>query len=322
MWPHCDSFVQDCTQWVTSKLAIDCPDLTHAALKAVQDDVVRKCAVTLKEAIPIPIEVIGCMEQYVAEDGKNGASRLFMWWWLCMVFVSLRFDDAMHVKPCELIMRDEGLCGVAWQTKVERRRKGTKFIVPKIGFSNTNWLEKGWNIFLKEGDLERDFWMKDLNTSNEFREVPADYQRSFQWFRAISGSAVRTFFTGSSDRKRELMTDISSLTAHSARVTLLDAAVHARRSTEEIGLQANWKNPAPMVLKYTRNRSSVPAEMVQQLVKEMAQKLHPSESTDEVDIDDPADTALDEVQFFLKKHSGRLSQEYRYHCSAYHDSAV
>ena len=48
---------------------------------------------------------------------------------------------------------------------------------------------------------------------------------------------------------------------------MLDAAVHAGRSTEEIGLQANWKNPGPLVFKYTRNRSAIPAKMVQQLVR-------------------------------------------------------
>ena len=66
-------------------------------------------------------------------------------------------------------------------------------------------------------------------------------------------------------RLKELISTLSSLTAHSARVTLLDAAVHAGRSTEEIGLQANWNNPGPLVLKYTRNRTSVPAQMVRQL---------------------------------------------------------
>jgi len=47
-----------------------------------------------------------------------------------MIFASLRFDDAVHVKPHELILTDEGLFGVAWQTKVERKRRGTKFVVP------------------------------------------------------------------------------------------------------------------------------------------------------------------------------------------------
>ena len=98
-------------RWVTSKLAIDCPDLAHAALLAVQAEIVQKRATTLKEANPIPIEVIGCMEQFVADVEEADAARLFVWWWLCMVFASLRFDDAVHVKPHELILTDEGLFG-------------------------------------------------------------------------------------------------------------------------------------------------------------------------------------------------------------------
>ena len=38
-----------------------------------------------------------------------------------MIFASLRFDDAIHVKPRELNVEDQGLFGVAWQTKVERK---------------------------------------------------------------------------------------------------------------------------------------------------------------------------------------------------------
>ena len=49
-----------------------------------------------------------------------------------MIFASLRFDDAIHVRPDELIMNDEGLFGVAWQTKVDRKRAGTKFVVPAV----------------------------------------------------------------------------------------------------------------------------------------------------------------------------------------------
>ena len=70
-------------------------------------------------------------------------------------------------------------------------------------------------------------------------------------------------------------------------MTLLDAAVHAGRSTEEIGLQANWKNPGPLVLKYTRNRSSIPAQMVQQLVHDMLDQPHPVVESDEVLLDTP-----------------------------------
>ena len=216
-------------------------------------------------------------------------------------------------------MTDQGLFGVAWQTKVERRRRGTKFVVPHVGFKQAKWLEIGWNLF-QMGDTDRDYWMKDLNTLSEFRDAPAAYQRSVQWLRVFAARALKSFFYGSEAKIREILEKINDITAHSARVTLLDAAVHAGRSTEEIGLQANWKDPGPLVLKYTRNRTSVPAQVVQQLVKDIVDQQHPFESTidDVVDVDQ---TSLDEVEFFVKSQGARAVQDYRYHCTVLGDSS-
>ena len=108
---------------------------------ALQNKVIADRAKTLKEAIPIPISIIVELEGFVVDPGKPIGARIFLWWILCMVFASLRFDDAIHVHPGELTMRDEGLFGVAWQTKVDRKRMGTRFVVPKIGFFLTRL---GW----------------------------------------------------------------------------------------------------------------------------------------------------------------------------------
>ena len=299
-------------KWVTSKLAIECPDLAHPAILAVQSEIINKRAATLKEAAPFPIEVVGCMELLVVDDKEPDPARLFVWWWLCMIFASLRFDDATHVKPKELIMEEQGLFGVAWQTKVERKRRGTKFIVPKVGFKTGEWLEAGWQIFQKE-DMERDFWLRDLNTRSEFRDAPAAYQRSLQWVRFFAKYAINQHFQGTELRMKELISALPQITAHSARVTLLDAAVHAGRSTEEIGLQANWKNPGPLVLKYTRNRTNVPAQMVQQLVKDLVAQEHPLEEVEDAVLDEQDEASLTEVQFYVKTN-GRSSHDYRYHC--------
>ena len=308
-------------RWVTSKLAIDCPDLAHAALLAVQAEIVQKRATTLKEANPIPIEVIGCMEKFVVDEEEAEAARLFVWWWLCMVFASLRFDDAVHVKPSELILTDEGLFGVAWQTKVERKRRGTKFVVPHVGFADSGWLLAGWSIFQLES-FDRDYWMRDLNTRDAFRDAPAAYQRSVQWLRHLAKFALKKYFQGEEQAIKLAESKLHGITAHSARVTLLDAAVHAGRSTEEIGLQANWKNPGPLVLKYTRNRTRVPAQMVQQLVKDMVDHSHPFEVPADAVLDDGAETALDEVQFFVKTHGSRANQDFRFHCSQVGDTSL
>ncbi len=112
---------------------------------------------------------------------------------------------------------------------------------------------------------------------------------------------------------------MQDLTAHSCRVTLLDAAVHAGRSTEEIGLQANWKNPGPLVLKYTRNRSSVPATTIKQLVRELVQEQHPTVEDEHTLLVDAADSDLDHVEFFTKIQGGKSSYDYKFHTTALGD---
>ena len=305
-------------RWVTSRLAIECPDLDDHQLLALQQEVITKRAKTLKEAIPIPIEVVKCLERFVVLASPV-QSQLFVWWWLCMIFASLRFDDAVHVKPSELQLLDDGLFGVAWQTKVERKRRGTRFVVPRVGFSQEPWLEKGWELF-QASDHQRDFWIPELNSREQFLAAPPSYQRSLQWLKVFCREALQKYSTLANDQQlREHATEINKLTAHSARVTLLDAAVHAGRSTEEIGLQANWKNPGPLVLKYTRNRSSVPALMVQQLVRDMTRSEHPVQEAPDVIFDDPEEKMLQSDQFFLKQPAPGTYYDYRFHCSQLED---
>ena len=98
---------------------------------------------------------------------------------------------------------------------------------------------------------------------------------------------------------------INKLTMHSCRVTLLDAAVHSGRSAEEIGLQANWKNPGPLVLKYTRNRSAIPALMVKQLVRDLVQEEHPAVEDVDAILVDSNDQELSSFEFFMKERQSR-----------------
>ena len=308
-------------KWVAARLAIDLPDLDDRRLRALQESVIAKRAKTLKEALPIPIEVVGLLEVFVCDISKPEASRLFVWWILCMVFASLRFDDAIHVRPCELVMQEEGLFGVAWQTKVDRKRVGTKFVVPAVGFRSKEWLHTGWCI-LEKTDLDRDYWIPELNTRELFLNKPPTYLRTLQWMRFFTSAlwtAEHHEETIETMRIRQVLKD---LTMHSCRVTLLDAAVHAGRSTEEIGLQANWKNPGPLVLKYTRNRSAVPAQMIKQLVNELVQESHPAVEDENTVLTDASDSDLDNVEFFTKTRVGKTSYDYKLHATALGDPSV
>lgn len=121
------------------------------------------------------------------------------------------------------------------------------------------------------------------------------------------------------ENKSALIREMAELTAHSCRVTLLDAAVHAGRSTEEIGLQANWKNPGPLVLKYTRNRTSVPATMIKQLVQDLTRNDHFIQEDKNTVITDVCDQELEGVQFFIKNPAPGSYYDYKYHCTALWD---
>lgn len=69
-------------------------------------------------------------------------------------------------------MQDEGLFGVARQTKVDRKRAGTRFVVPAVGFKVQDWLQVGWELFLDQDFPERDFWIQELNTREAFIDRP------------------------------------------------------------------------------------------------------------------------------------------------------
>ena len=307
-------------KWVASRLVMELPNLDDRRLRALQEKVTADRAKTLKEAKPIPIEVVGALEGLVLNEAEGGPARLFIWWFLCMIFASLRFDDAIHVSPNDLVMKDEGLFGVAWQTKVDRKRVGTRFVVPKVGFANPAWLEVGWSLFPSVG-FDRDYWIPELNTRGEFTMAPPTYVRSVKWLKVFVQQAI---VVAPSDRfvgedRSALIRSMAELTAHSCRVTLLDAAVHAGRSTEEIGLQANWKNPGPLVLKYTRNRTAVPATMIKQLVRDLTQEDHFIQEDKDTVLTDVCDQELDGIQFYIKTPAPGSYYDYKYHCTALGD---
>ena len=136
-------------RWVAFKVNLEIPSLDTAAVEALEKAVCDKRGKPLKEAIPFPIPAVAAMEKFVIHDEFNEA-EIFVWWILCMVFASLRFDDAIHVKPHEIEFKDEGLFGVSWQTKTERKRRGTKFVVPDVSFAGAHWLGRGWALFCKK----------------------------------------------------------------------------------------------------------------------------------------------------------------------------
>ena len=240
--------------------------------------------------------------------------RIFLWCVTCVIMASLRFDDAVHVKPNELEMNEEGLFGVSWQTKTERKRRGTKFLVPDVSFGHVPWLRAGWSLFQAHfaGDLDRDFWVPELNTREAFTSHAPAYDRSLQWL-------VHCLWRVGHDAQlnQDILTAIPALKWHSCRVTLLDQAVRQGHQAPSIGLQANWKNPCPLVQKYARSRTGVSANVVKDIVADYKRRHDPKCVLPDDEVDDGEDFELSATEFFTKNPKKGSAYERKIHvCSA------
>ena len=265
--------VRGAVKWICKRIGMQSPDLGDARIMALQKRVYSERGKETREAVPIPLALVAALERFVCSRFRSSqfVMAFFAWWILIMIYSSLRFDDAMHVVPEAPAMKDEALYGVVWQTKVERQKKGTRFAVAKVSVTGEEWMEDGWSASFEMD--ERDYFMKELDSAERFGDRPATYQRSVLWLRYVLTTAA------SDDLKRGLISPpdlkghlqlIQEITWHSCRVTLLSAAVQAQVPDKEIGLQANWKNPSQLVLKYVRSRKEISIEMVKRLTKRIA----------------------------------------------------
>ena len=128
-------------KWVSFRINVALPSLEAAALKALEQEVFDKRG---KPLIAYPIPVISAMEKFVVRNEFNEA-EVFVWWILCVIFASLRFDDAIDVEPRKLEYKEQGIFGVSWQTKTESAN----------GEAPSSWCAQ----FV---DQPRDFWVPDL----------------------------------------------------------------------------------------------------------------------------------------------------------------
>ena len=119
---------------------------------------------------------------------------------------------------------------------------------------------------------DRDYFIWELKNEKEFTEAPITYSRSLSWLKSF-------FLLGLMEAKVLNLVQLNELemaekavqevTWHSMRVTMLSEAVKAQVDDRIVGLQANWKDPKQLVLKYARSRKELSVAMV----KDMASKL-------------------------------------------------
>jgi hypothetical protein len=307
-----------------------------AEIKALELEVIELRATETREAVPLPTDLVLALERLFHAEYKNRpVLALFLGWILCLIFASLRFNDGVHVKPGSLEFREGVLYGLCWQTKVERKRRGTRFAIASVGliplnevdddgFARRSWLEIFWELFQQSAMSDRDFWMFEIESWTQFSTSEVTYHRGLKCFKGLCASATKTFIPD--ERKADLAKLIPSITWHSCRVTLLSAAVHAGVDALPISMQANHAN-TDLIVKYTRDRRTVPLKMVGQLLADLRSQWipQPDNSTlalkgeeDQFSADDEDDTA---PVYYMKKSkvSSRSILSQKFHITAIDD---
>jgi hypothetical protein len=301
--------------WISRRLSMQQPDLKNEFVIAIENKVIEERGQELRKAIAFPIDLVKAAEGVVAAwEDLYPAFAVFLWFVLCMIYASLRFDDALHVKRATLEWREEGLFGSCWQTKVERKRRGTKFAVPNVSLSDEPWLAKGWQIFNRMVPEGRDYWMPKIVDEHTLDDSgPMTYEQFvfmqrevFEYVSAVNNLGMKDI--------------IKKLTAHSSRVTMLDAATQSGEGMSATMAQANWKSTT-MPLEYTRCSKTVAVDMIRSLTKKMKKGWRPSgpASTLQARQDDPEDASDDfegdEAVVYIKSARGS-GHDFKYHYSS------
>lgn len=274
--------------WMCTRIGMRCPDLQAPDLIALRDDAIRRRAEISKQADAYPPDLIVALEGYIIATPSD-LEAIFCWWELLRIYGSLRFDDLLHVRPQDLQDDEHAIYGCAWQTKVDRKRHGTKFAIPKVGITGNEWTDFGWDLYKKFCPGIRDFLLcaviqteeRDENaiirTGSKFdTETPIDWASYSAIMKRVHHMAILHHFQqqeGSQVPPADLLEKIAKLTPHGAKVTMVDLlAQQDNVSQSALQCQGHWKSPE-MPMHYTRSKGAIQLKEIRRLQVDLAAKF-------------------------------------------------
>ena len=99
----------------------------------------------------------------------------------------------------------------------------------------------------------------------------------------------------------ELEAAVRPVTWHSMRVTFLSEAVKASVDDKVVGLQANWKDPKQLVLKYARQRKELSVAMVKKVAAQLRDRWTPDPAEFLVEEEDAEVGDVHPVEYIVRK---------------------
>ena len=267
-------------KWICSKLVMDVPALDDACVVALKKEAIARVSATLKEAQPFPVYVIKFLEKVARTSPYHQGYRLIAGFTLCLIYASLRFNDALHIKVSSLQMSAGALRGICWQTKSERKRRGTPFAVPDVSVSASPWLLDWYEWHSQFLHPAADFWIPrfDVDGKPDFHK-PGEFKGALALLRELLKvgdiESLDPTSLGSPWELEEPPFNPDKYTWHSARCTVMTWAGEQGKPLQSMLVQMHSHDPR-CGEKYMRNRLGVACQMVTELVADL-QELPPAE---------------------------------------------
>ena len=143
----CSGTSWSAARWLAAQFRVQVRALPQHIMNRLQEKQVERRGadtVALREAPLVLVEAIRALEMYVCrKSSEYPLLAAFGWQCLVKLWASMRFDDALHTTPSSIELRGDGFLACVCQSKVDRRRRGSRFIVPRFGLLKKTGLDLG-----------------------------------------------------------------------------------------------------------------------------------------------------------------------------------
>ena len=155
---HKPGFTLGTCSWILRRFQLPPLPLSNLMLEALKARVLERQGAETREvteAIRVPLKLAKLLEERVLlDESQQPVLVLVTLQILTLMWVSMRFDDGLHFAPSSIVIKPEGRILRSWQTKTERKRRGTKYVIGRISFTQDDWVLRGHNILMNSTPLE------------------------------------------------------------------------------------------------------------------------------------------------------------------------
>jgi hypothetical protein len=255
--------------WIATRLGIPVEgNLYGATISGLIDKVMKLKVLQIKKQPFYCINTVQKMEIYMAIPSVSVSEKCLVGWILCLIYAALRGDDLVHSPPKYWELTDRALYGLAWQTKVDRKRRGTRLAIPKTSISNVDCVTHLYELLR---DHTTDFLERDY-----FMDLPNDDFTGFLEGIVMTTDNVRPLIAKVLTRLGAEPSEIAAKSTHMAKRTFVNAMFHHGESSIAMNVFGHWKSPdTRMSFTYAQNIVEMPIEMLGRLTKDLRSGWRP-----------------------------------------------